>query len=292
MKLMFVHGIAQGGKDPDDLKADWLAALERGFRHNGLSMPPGVDVLFPYYGDILDRFVAQMDLPTGAEIAAKGGAVATEDREYLEFRRQLVQDMAKDAGLSSAQVDAEMGGDAAEKGIQNWRWVQAAIRLIDRNVPAVSAYTIEKFLRDVFLYTRRAAVQRAIDKTVIDKLTPEPTLLVSHSLGSVVAYNVLRNNKDKFDIPMLITLGSPLGIRAIRSGLTPLRNPAGKSGWYNAYDRRDVVSLYPLDKANFDVAPEIVNEGGIDNWTENRHTIWGYLDNKNVSKTIHACLAS
>ena len=79
---------------------------------------------------------------------------------------------------------------------------------------------------------------------------------------------------------------------AVRSNLVPLKNPSGNKGWTNAYDPRDVVSLYPLNKMHFGVTPAITNHGKINNWTDNRHGIIGYLDDKLVAKTIHSCLTS
>jgi hypothetical protein len=57
-------------------------------------------------------------------------------------------------------------------------------------------------------------------------------------------------------------------------------------GWYNAFDKRDVVALYPLDAANFPVVPAVENNATVKNHTANRHGIDGYLDDANVAKRI------
>lgn len=81
-------------------------------------------------------------------------------------------------------------------------------------------------------------------------------------------------------------MGSPLGIHAIRNAFTPIKNPVGDKGWYNAFDAHDIVALNPLDIDNFDVDPAIANNGAVHNWTKNRHGIAGYLDDANVARTI------
>ncbi|MNP80307.1 hypothetical protein D3C76_1783670 [compost metagenome] len=58
------------------------------------------------------------------------------------------------------------------------------------------------------------------------------------------------------------------------------------SDWYNAFDTRDVVSLYPLDGANFPVSGTIENNSMVRNHTDNRHGIDGYLDDTNVARRI------
>lgn len=282
MRLLFVHGRSQGGKNPETLKAVWLEALGKGLHRAGLKLLSNVEVAFPFYGDLLDKFAADFELPADPAVVPKGSPVFN---DYAAFRAEVAEEMRKRANLSDAEVRAEAGEELpTEKGVQNWAWVQAIIRLLDRNVVAVSEGTIEVFLRDVYLYSRRKTVQMQIDAIVAKELTDNTTVVIGHSLGSVVAYNVLRSRAAK--VPLFVTVGSPLGIRAIRSSLAPLVNAAGKTGWYNAYDPRDVVSLYPLDADNFNVDPAIQNNGQVDNWTENRHGIIGYLDDPQIAKAI------
>ena len=117
--------------------------------------------------------------------------------------------------------------------------------------PAFRTTASEEVLRDVFVYVNDSRTRREINKIVAAKLTDEPTVVVGHSLGSVVSYEVLREHAGN-SVPQLITIGSPLGIRAIRNQLkTPLTMPAGVEDWYNAYDDRDVVASLPAQCREF-----------------------------------------
>jgi hypothetical protein len=111
-------------------------------------------------------------------------------------------------------------------------------------------------------------------------------------LGTVVAYNLLRREGMplRWNIPLLVTLGSPLGVTAIRSSLRPIKHPECVAKWFNAMDERDVVALYPLTRGNFDIDPEIENKTDVDNHTTNRHGISGYLNDKAVAKRIYDAL--
>ena len=109
---------------------------------------------------------------------------------------------------------------------------------------------------------------------------------MGHSLGSVVAYDVLRIDPRSLQVPLYVTVGSPLGVRAIRDQFKPLRSPSAVQAWYNAFDERDVVALYALDATNFPVLPAIVNYGWVVNSTSNRHGVSGYLDDANVAGRI------
>ena len=142
------------------------------------------------------------------------------------------------------------------------------------------------FLTDVYIYINTPAVTKSINKIVEAKLTDEPTIIVSHSLGTVVAYRVILDNISKINLHKFITIGSPLGMSAISSKLSPLTNPCNDDDWFNAYDERDVVSLNPLDDEHFPIDPEINNFNGVDNHTDNRHGIIGYLNDETIASEI------
>jgi hypothetical protein len=288
IRLLLVHGRDQQGLDPAALKLEWIDALRTGANAVGRTLPGTIDVSFPYYGDRLDNFASQFDIPLTEDIHSKGSKV---DDDFLAFEAEIARSLQLSAGITDAQVSVEYGSNPKPKGPQNWEWVQAIVRALDKYVGAASQAGIETFMRDVFLYTTRAGVRDAIDEIVAGSLTEQPTVIVGHSLGSVVAYNVLRSNQRMLQIPLFVTIGCPLGIRAIRDQLRPLRFPQWVNAWYNAYDARDIVALYPLDRSNFPVSPDIDNYRMVNNHTNNRHGIIGYLDDPSVANRIIAALA-
>jgi pimeloyl-ACP methyl ester carboxylesterase len=146
-------------------------------------------------------------------------------------------------------------------------------------------------MRDVYLYTTQPGVRTEIDRIVSAALDETPCVVVGHSLGSVVAYNILRSDPRALKVRAYVTVGSPLAIRAIRDRLRPIAFPApAVASWFNAYDPKDVVALYPLDAANFPVNPVVENYGRVFNATDNRHGIVGYLDDAEVAKHILGAL--
>lgn len=284
-KLVLVHGRDQQGKDPVKLKAAWLDTLNRGGGALGKKLPAEVDVVLPFYGDTLARFSEAAEIPLTSEVHSRGGP---QQDDFLRFQAEFADDIRRQAGVTDAQVNAEYGDNPHEKGPLNWAWVQAILRAIDKNGTGMNGKALEVFTRDVYLYTTRAGVRDEIDAIVAAALTEEPTTIVSHSLGTVVAYNVLRSDRRRLNVPLLVTVGSPLGVRAVRDQLRPLRSPHGVSAWFNAFDRTDVVSLYPLDRQNFPIDPAIENHDKVKNHTDNHHGIDGYLDDPVVAARILA----
>jgi alpha-beta hydrolase superfamily lysophospholipase len=166
-------------------------------------------------------------------------------------------------------------------------WVQAILRALD-NTPLGEA-SIDRFTRDVYVYLTNKAVRKAIDSIVSEKIPGEPSVVVGHSLGSLVTYNVLSARGEKAAVHRYITVGSPLGVKAIQRLLVPpaLAMPSGVRQWFNAFDNRDVVALRALDASGFPIDPPITNKGDVNNHTENRHGIDGYLDDPDVARWIY-----
>lgn len=283
MKLVFVHGRDQHGKIPADLQRVWQEALDVGLSNAGLPRPAGMSVTFPFYGDELERLVKALGTPlvTGARLRG-----ANPDNAEADFRGRLLAELAAGAGISEDAITEQLGGEPTEKGPLNWSWVQAILRALDRT--PLGEASIDAFTRDVYVYLTNDIVGRTIDKMVVQAIGDEPCVVVAHSLGSIVAYRCLRQLGARARVRRFVTVGSPLGVTAIREHLLPpaLARPQGVSGWFNAFDRRDVVALRPLDANTWNIDPPIENHRAVDNHTDNRHGISGYLDDPVISRWI------
>lgn len=288
MKLLFVHGRDQQGKDPILLQQEWERSLEIGFAKAGLKRPANLDVLFPYYGDRLDQLVRQLDAPLVEDVILRGENPPSGE---AAFRAELLYEMAVESGITDAEIQANFHGQVHERGPLNWEWIQAILKALNRTPLGDKA--IDRFTRDVYVYLTNDAVREIINEIVNKPLLAGTYVVVGHSLGSVVGYNVLRGLSPAVRVTKYVTVGSPLGVKPIQRRLqSPLSMPPTVKDWYNAMDERDVVALYPLDKRSFDISPAIRNKTTVRNHTENRHGIAGYLDDVDVAREIHAALTS
>ena len=282
MKLVMVHGRAQAGKDPVVLKKEWMDALGYGFLRANKALPVATVVEFPFYGDELERLVELTNTPLAINANAKG----TQSDAEKELRGQILEELGAAMGVTQEDIEREYAGQPMQKGPQNWEWVQAILRAVDR-IPGVNSSVIDAFTRDVYVYLTYPAVRTKIDRMVDAAIGNDSCVVLAHSLGTVVAYNVLVKRAAGPAVPRLVTVGSPLGIRAIRRWLeTPLRCPACVGNWFNAYDERDVVALVALDRQNFDISPPIENKNDVLNFTDNRHGIAGYLADSVVARKV------
>lgn len=290
-QLVFVHGRAQQGRDALAVKQEWIDTWKRGLAKNGLALPiPEDQIRFPFFGDTLDQLVHGATAEEAARVIVRGTEAGQEEKEFM---RAYLAEVLEQTGVTEDQVRAVASAEVAERGPLNWGWVQAILSAIDTHVPGGSGASVALFTRDVYQYLKNPGLRDVIDAGVRQAFTPGvPTVVVGHSLGSVVSYNVLRRDGEAagWQVPLYVTVGSPLAVKVIRNSLRPLRHPRCAKKWFNAMDDRDVVALYPLDRVHFDIDPAIENKTDVRNETDNRHGIRGYLDDAEVARRLHEAL--
>lgn len=293
--LVFVHGRAQENKDGRALKQDWLDALDAGLDKAGLRLPVGPEaVRFPYYGQALYDLWSGMDEDEAAGVTIMGRGLQ-EDAERRQFMLSVLQEVQQASGISDSQVRAERGAPVQPYSLLDHEWAQAILAAIDRHVPGASGAGIALAANDVYEYLHNPALAGAIRDGVREAMPQGgPAVVVSHSLGTVVAYDLLRREGQArgWRVPLFVTLGSPLAVTAVRRALAPIGFPSCAGHWFNAMDQRDVVALYPLDRHNFGVDPAIENRTGVQNFTGNHHGIAGYLQDVEVARRIHGALGA
>jgi hypothetical protein len=286
-QLVFLHGRSQQFKDSKKLKAEWISAWKEGLDLSGLEPIDESRIHFPYYGQTLDDLVEKRE--NVADVIIRG---VFGDPVEKAFYQSVLGEIQEVAGITEDELIEAGVGEVIERGPLNWPWVRAVLQVVDQKVPYGSSTSIALATKDVYQYLHNPVLRREIDSEVAKAIDPEvETVLVTHSLGTVVAYNILQSELAKnWKIPLFVTLGSPLAVSAIKKRLGVLRHPPSVGKWYNAMDPRDIVAIRPLDKAHFGINPEIENNTGINNNTENRHGIAGYLNNNEVAKRIHDAL--
>jgi hypothetical protein len=278
MKLIFIHGREQESFEAEDLKKIWTDTLNEGFKKNGLTLPKNVTIEFPYFGKLLKSMADNPDAIPLEDIATRDffNILTSEDDFLHDYLNEVL-----------GRVDI-----AHERGLLNNETVQNLFERIDK-IGFLGDLSLKKFTKDVYLYLTHSGIRKRINETILEKMDTNPCVVIGHSLGSIVSYDVLKTNP-KLKVNKLITIGSPLGISSIRRHLAP---PVGmpecvKNGWFNAYDERDFVALKPLDALSFPFKPPISNKNDVDNPTDNRHGIIGYLNDKVVAKTIYDALTT
>jgi hypothetical protein len=155
--------------------------------------------------------------------------------------------------------------------------------LLRRLVPDAEAYFFDEGKR-----TRmRARLRTALNAV------QGPVIVVSHSLGTIIAYDVLHEPAFAARaIPLFVTLGSPLGYSEIQDRVRrPLQVPAPVGRWTNAADPLDPVALDTGLNNDFSGGMRLVDLR-VDNVSPFNHAACGYLRASAVRTAVTTALTA
>ncbi|MFG2357201.1 hypothetical protein [Streptomyces sp. NPDC048521] len=292
-KVVFVHGVGKQYLSEDSLARDVVPELLGGTRLAGGPVPSPEEVGVAFYGDLFR--------PAGTRVM--GGIPYDEaDVETDEEFALLMEWWAQ-----AARTDPEVPGPDATgtRGPVGW----AASRTLRLNAvrAALDALTGAGYLRGVLDraligslkqltgYLTDDTVRLAARDRLAARITPDTRVVVAHSLGSVVAYETLcdpARNGD-WDVRMLVTLGSPLGMRALvlsRLDPTPADGravwPKPLRAWTNVADSTDIVAVVrDLRPAFGDAVTDVLVHNG-----SHMHEATRYLTAVETGRAIRAGL--
>lgn len=163
----------------------------------------------------------------------------------------------------------------------------------------ITRQVTKAFLKDVndfcFVSARREIMRESLMERL--RVGGGPFVVIGHSLGSMIAYDVLsRLDPAKFDVRLFVTIGSPLGITEIQDQMKPLTGqkrlavPDCVKRWLNVADLLDPVALdkrisNDYAKSVHDVAiedEEVENPDG----PQHPHSGSGYLRTEAVRTAV------
>ena len=278
--IIGIHGLANKPKK-DDLRDGWCTAIVEGLQKNAGISEPTINFVMVDYADVY--YAGKRLTPEANEEpykAAKDGALKRYDERFWEFVGGKVE---------------EVVGEKVDKAKEKLGWTTD---VIDK--------ALTKVLKDLGLYytdpTKREAIQATLRDTLNEHKNNE-VMLIAHSMGTIVAYDVLREigrENRGVAVSHLVTIGSPLGLAHVKRKIqlespnSRLRTPSIVTrSWVNYADRRDYVALdshlgddYKANSGNVRVQDDRV----INDYPNNAHKSYGYLRTPELSEHIAAFL--
>jgi hypothetical protein len=308
--MVFIHGIGRP-KDPEIQRIRWLDAISQGMTTAGynpqaLADPAQVRTTYVNYADLVNDPGAMGSAPddlTVEEIDFLVGYLA----EVLQANSRNPPDAETGAILREALSTLTYSGQAQGLGDMVRRLLNTLSTMLEMRVSEPHRiWLVDKLLladlAHVAIYLNRktasgadASIDARIRARLHEALDDSPAIVIAHSLGSVVAYEALHETATA--VPLWITLGSPLGMRAVvlpRLRPTPPTTPETVERWLNYWDRDDVIVPRP-NLANFFasnealVGPEsrLVRSKGA--WV---HSVHKYLAQPDVCEPLAETLIS
>ncbi|MEV8328779.1 hypothetical protein [Kitasatospora sp. NPDC056731] len=240
--IVGVHGIWQGSSGTTErLSAIWQKALTKGIRNASGPHAPVPALAVPSYSHLFPKQFLRLgpdDMP------GEDTPLTADEEEFVEHALSLYLP-------DSAADDADQAADAGTLGRSVFsRRIEGKITAVDRTTARGAGSRLVWFLREVHGYLRNADKAEQVRAVVRETITTtQPQILIAHSLGSVIAYDMIQRGEISVardgGVRAFITCGSPLGWLVVRDGIaaaaSPLTVPAG-TVWTNAYSRWDVVA--------------------------------------------------
>jgi hypothetical protein len=148
-------------------------------------------------------------------------------------------------------------------------------------------------LNQVTKYLTDDAIRRTVQERISRLVTANTRVIIGHSLGSIAAYEAAHCLRQP--LPLLLTLGSPLGLRSIvYDRLQPPANfPVQVRRWVNIADKNDLIAAEPLLEPQFsNNIPEGANfvSGWVDN-EDDPHSAEHYLVKQQVGEEVGAAVS-
>ncbi|OPC84515.1 hypothetical protein B4N89_29535 [Embleya scabrispora] len=242
-KVVFVHGVGRQYLSEDSLARDVVPELRGGTRLAGGPVPTAEEVGVAFYADLFR--------PAGTRSPGDepfDAADVVDDDEFDLLMAWWAEAARVDPGVPGPDSGGTRGA-VCSRAVRP-KAVRAALDALTgaRFLTGVPDRALIGDVKQMVRYLTDEDIRTRARARVAARITPETRVVVAHSLGSVVAYETLCNTSHRVDT--LVTLGSPLGMRALvhdRLRPAPIEGmgwwPQGLRAWTNIADSGDVVAV-------------------------------------------------
>lgn len=213
VSLLYLHGVGNG--DPRDA---WRRALDKALQEVGYPGLDEVEVIAPKYPDVLraDSGDRTQKIPpvTTPRLSAE---------EQRAVRRRVER--------ATAELETILGEPIPA----------SPVGVTDSLAPIVL-----RVLRQAHNYVTKPGIRARTLRTVLDELPEEgEVVIVGHSLGSIIAIDLLRRLPPKLTVTGLVTIGSPAAHPNLHedSDRLEMKAPVDHVGWWvNVWSNGDAVT--------------------------------------------------
>ena len=304
--VLGIHGLANKPEKPT-LSAWWEAAIREGLDKNCGVQNADFQYIMVYWADLLYRHPQHQNPDFSSDslyndqpyVAAAPGALRKYSEGWMDEACEAITDFGE-AVLD--KIRGYMGLD------------EASDRLLEQKLRDLAFYYDENRRLTDRIGQQRQARQVLMDELMntLLPLTGRRIMLIAHSTGSIVGYDVLRNlglQDNSFEVHHFVTIGSPLGLPQVKSNIysersyatVPVRTPTVVTErWMNFSDRRDPVTIDPhlgddfgANDLGIRVEDDLVlNDYVAPNGEHKPHNSYGYLRTPELSEHISNFLQS
>ncbi len=296
--IVGIHGL--GNKPPKDILSSWWkAAIIEGLRKNNL-VTSDFDFEMAYWADVLNE-------------EPLNPAEANSSHSHYVYEKYLPE------GEQNKEEDPVKLKQKATDYLEKYYGKFLINEIISLKHPTLTDAFVYFNLRELKIYfsllkgkysreerlAREVMMSRFIE--ILRRNKGKEILIIAHSMGAIIAHDVLLEIDSDISIETLITIGSPLGqqyiVKNYQQESEKKRNdkfitpPSIKKAWYNYSDKYDLVAIehflgetYKENENKVKVVDQLVNNDYIIAGYKNPHTAFGYLRTGEVANNINEFL--
>lgn len=258
--IIGIHGLSNKPEE-NTLAKWWEAAMVEGLNKNCSLPVTALDFHSVYWADVM--------YPGGPD--ENPDKYKPADKSELKYY--------KDGWLDDLRIRAQGIGDNFLDFMKDKLDIdKPAEEVLKNKLPDLYRYYTDKTIRNELRGRLEAVIRDNRNKRL---------MVIAHSMGSIIAYDVLRalgREDQTLAVEHFVTIGSPLGLPHVKHMIlkeSPLvRTPSVVRKWSNLADRRDPVALdihlsddYEENFAGVKVKDDLV----MNDWGGIHHKSYGYL---------------
>jgi hypothetical protein len=303
--IVGIHGLANKPEE-SVLKQWWEASIREGLKKNEHIDSADFQFYMVHWAGLLYKY------PLHDETNFSFDKLYN-DEPYVEAAADALKKY-NDSFLNKVRAGMfDIIGDAADALKEHAGMDSFADFLIGRLLKDLDFYYDNRDIQD--RSGRLGPTKKVLRQELLNCLIPlkgESIMLISHSMGSIIAYDTLRDlgrSDPGFELSHFVTIGSPLGLPHVKAKIIKERNydervrtpSVVKKSWMNFADKKDPVAAdvflkgdYAANDTGVEVEDDLVANDYIapGKKKHNHHKSYGYLRTPEMSAHVAKFLAS
>ena len=281
--IIGIHGLANK-PEKGMLEDGWESSIKEGLDKNEGINNSEINFSSVYWADILYKYP-----DSDAKLYVDSSSKCKTNSIYFEFFKRIWEEFR----YYSSRSKTETLGKLID-------FIYAKFPKDSYIFNVHNLFLINKY-KELYFYYESHTIRNIVRKKLENKLlenSDKKIMLISHSMGTIIAYDVLKyisKKHPKLKIEHFVTLGSPLGLPYVKyrakvsADYSLFNTPHNVSQWSNFSDKSDIVAFDTYLADDYEK-----NDNGIlvkdclveNNWCGSYHKSYGYLRTPEVSRVI------
>ncbi len=296
--IIGIHGLSNK-PDRKKLHQWWLQAINDGLEQEGYGAHPHEQFKLAYWADLM---YDKPDPNPEPYTESSTDEVDDDPNKIVDIGREFFSNVIGKFGDLKEKISNNDRIDGIKNAVRK-KIVKDLGEYYDAN--SKIQFTDKKGTK-----TKKAL--RSVLSELLEQHKHDELMIIGHSMGSIVAYDVLRSLRDsEIKVRHFVTIGSPLGIFNVKAKTReewdgkdgPLVPEIITGSWINYSDRKDLVSVdltlaqeYKKSLNGINVEDVLVSNGYCfvkdGNKKHNHHKSYGYLRTKPFAEHLKTFLNS